>query len=268
MTGQKYEKLREDDEITLDVALQDVARRAGHTLRKHAFDMGSVTMKHDDDPVSSLDKRVEREIRENVANHMHANFIGEELGEEMCILNKYTWIIDPIDGTKSMLRGEFNTSLSIAIEKAGHLVAGCVYDFMRDIMYIGYHEQLKVIYNGKEVTAQKIPETKKRVIIDGPGVRDLDITRFLEEDGAKLIEKNGSIALAMAQVAAGVYDGMVYQTNNKWNVWDIAAGYYLLTCTGCVLDLDLKKKDYARPHKGIVGLGKDINPLYLAEHVR
>jgi myo-inositol-1(or 4)-monophosphatase len=249
--------------MDLEKLLVEVAKCAGDTLKTHAFDMGDITMKHDDDPVTSLDKAVEKSIRKNVLEHMPANFIGEEYGREDNGAD-CTWIIDPIDGTKSMIAGEFNTSLSIGIEKGGKLVAGCIYDFMRDIMYLGYEDKLHVYHNGGEVAHQKMPVCQKRIIIDGEGIRNTEIVRALQHlEDIKIIEKNGSIALAMAQVASGVYDGMVYKTNNNWNSWDIAGGLYLLNCTGQALNLELESISLDVPQQGIIGINHNMLPAIL-----
>jgi myo-inositol-1(or 4)-monophosphatase len=240
--------------MDLEKMLVEVTRNAGKILMEQAFEMGEITMKHADDPVTSLDRKVEENIKKEISEKMPANFIGEEYGVEDNGA-EYTWIIDPIDGTKSMIAGEFNTSLSIAVEHDGKLVGGCVYDFMRDILYLGYDKNLKVYHGGQKVAHSRVPRQLPRIIIDGDDVKDFGMVRALEhQQGVKLIEKNGSIALAMAQVAAGVYDGMVYNTSKSWNVWDIAGGYYLLGCTGCVLNLDGEEIDYTIPQKGIIGM--------------
>jgi myo-inositol-1(or 4)-monophosphatase len=249
-----------------EIILRDVAQRAGEMLRAYAFDMGEITLKHADDPVTGLDKRVEQAIKEDVLSRMPANFIGEEFGKEDNNAN-CTWIIDPIDGTKSMIFGEFNTSLSIGVEQDGELIAGCVYDFMRDIMYVGHEKKLQVYHNGICVRQSKMPGGKHRIAVDGDNVRDTVIVKALQKlDDVRIIEKNGSIALAMAQVAAGVYDGMVYQTSKRWNAWDIAGGLYLLNCTGVALSQDFKPIALDSPQQAIIGMNNAMLPALLAAY--
>jgi fructose-1,6-bisphosphatase/inositol monophosphatase family enzyme len=258
----------EAGKMDIEQLLIGVAKDGGELLRSHAFEMGEITMKRGNDPVTSLDRAVEQSIRENVLNHMPANFIGEELGKAEHGAD-YTWIIDPIDGTKSMIAGEFNTSLSIGIEHGHRLIAGCVYDFMRAIMYVGYDKELHVYHNDREVVHSRLPHNEARIIIDGNGVRDTAIVKAFQQSGqVKIIEKNGSIALAMAQVASGVYDGMVYKTDNRWNIWDIAGWLYLLNCTGQALDLDLEPLSHDTPQQGIIGVNCNLllAPIVSREH--
>ncbi|NCN58674.1 hypothetical protein COW99_05215 [Candidatus Roizmanbacteria bacterium CG22_combo_CG10-13_8_21_14_all_38_20] len=61
----------------------------------------SVQVKKDNSPVTIADKEAETAIRE----HMHKafpnhGFLGEEQGRNTTD-SEYTWIIDPIDGTKN-----------------------------------------------------------------------------------------------------------------------------------------------------------------------
>ena len=55
------------------------------------------------DPVTKIDIEMERLIRKlirlNFGNH---NIIGEELEDEIKS-SDYTWVIDPIDGTKNLI---------------------------------------------------------------------------------------------------------------------------------------------------------------------
>ena len=96
--------------------LKKIVFKVGAFLRKNAFNHGLINWKGEFDPVTNLDKKVEKLIRKEVLKLMNANFLGEEFGFED---NKsdITWVIDPIDGTKSFIIKEFNSSISIAILK-------------------------------------------------------------------------------------------------------------------------------------------------------
>tara|TARA_B100000989_G_scaffold294175_2_gene272785 strand:- start:10608 stop:11384 length:777 start_codon:yes stop_codon:yes gene_type:complete len=55
------------------------------------------------DPVTEIDVEMEKIIRNTIKkNFKNHNIIGEELEDEN-INSNYTWIIDPIDGTKSLI---------------------------------------------------------------------------------------------------------------------------------------------------------------------
>lgn len=86
-----------------------MALRAGKLaeaeILKH-FERGvSVEWKADLTPVTIADKKAEEVMRNFLLSEMPgAGFIGEEFGVESPEA-KYQWIIDPIDGTKSFIRG-------------------------------------------------------------------------------------------------------------------------------------------------------------------
>jgi histidinol-phosphatase len=85
-----------------------------------------VTTKPDLTPVSEADQAVERAIRERLAHATNHAVLGEEYGAEPRPDEdaEYRWIIDPIDGTKSYVRGLPIWATLIGLEHAGELVLG------------------------------------------------------------------------------------------------------------------------------------------------
>ena len=109
----------------LDLALElaDVAD-AITTARFRANDL-HVTTKPDLTPVSEADHAVERAIRDGLSETGHA-VLGEEFGSDpgANAAAEFRWIIDPIDGTKSYVRGLPIWCTLIGLEHAGELVLG------------------------------------------------------------------------------------------------------------------------------------------------
>jgi len=64
------------------------------------------------------------------------------------------------------------------------------------------------------------------------------LKKQLTAKGYRVAHPGGSIALSMAQLAAGNMDGLVIGNDGgKGSSWDVAAGYYLLKGNGfCTLD--------------------------------
>ncbi|MBS0243696.1 MAG: histidinol-phosphatase, partial [Proteobacteria bacterium] len=57
------------------------------------------------DPVTEADRGAERAIRKVLAKrHPEHGILGEELGEQVSG-SPYTWVIDPIDGTRAFITG-------------------------------------------------------------------------------------------------------------------------------------------------------------------
>jgi histidinol-phosphatase len=86
-----------------------------------------VTLKADDSPVTEVDIAAEKAIRSILIDALpEAAFYGEETGHSGGSGGraKYRWLVDPIDGTKSFIRGMPFYSTQIALEADGQLVLG------------------------------------------------------------------------------------------------------------------------------------------------
>jgi histidinol-phosphatase len=94
------------------------------TARFRAHDL-HVETKPDLTPVSEADRAVETEIRDRLARvHPADAILGEEHGTTGDADRR--WIIDPIDGTKSYVRGVPVWATLLALEVGGELVLGVV----------------------------------------------------------------------------------------------------------------------------------------------
>src|SRR5437588_8344920 len=86
----------------------------------------AVETKPDMTPVTEADTAVERMVRERLAAARPGDVVlGEEYGEPEAD-GARRWIIDPIDGTKSYVRGLPVWGTLLALEADGELVAGVV----------------------------------------------------------------------------------------------------------------------------------------------
>ncbi len=86
-----------------------------------------ITTKPDDTPVTEVDHGVERAIREHLGIYAREHAVlGEEFGYDASDESEFRWIIDPIDGTKSYLRGVPIWATLVGLEWAGEMVVGVV----------------------------------------------------------------------------------------------------------------------------------------------
>jgi histidinol-phosphatase len=82
-----------------------------------------VTTKPDFTPVTEADHAIERSIREQVAARRPGHAIlGEEFGGDAVAVAGWRWVIDPIDGTKSFVRGNETWGTLIALQHDGQSV--------------------------------------------------------------------------------------------------------------------------------------------------
>src|SRR5476649_448783 len=89
-----------------------------------------VETKPDLTPVTEADQAVERALREHLAVHAPGHgVLGEEYGDDadrVATDGEFRWVIDPIDGTKSYVRGVPVWATLIALEHRGVPVVGVV----------------------------------------------------------------------------------------------------------------------------------------------
>jgi len=87
-----------------------------------------VEIKADQTPVTVADRKAEDVIREAILGEFpDHSIIGEERGVSRGAgghESRFTWLIDPIDGTKSFVRGYGMFSCQIALMENDHLVLG------------------------------------------------------------------------------------------------------------------------------------------------
>jgi histidinol-phosphatase len=103
------------------------ARAAGEIALRYFRTELTVETKPDRSPVTEADRACERRIAEILREAFpDYGFCGEEMGEQAGRASK-RWIIDPIDGTKSFIRGIPFFATLIALEEEGEVTAGVVH---------------------------------------------------------------------------------------------------------------------------------------------
>ena len=106
----------------------EIARQAGSlTLQYFQQDNYRVSQKADDSPVTIADQQAERLLREQIETAFPADgIIGEEFGEQSGT-SDYSWVLDPIDGTKSFISGVPLYGTLIGVEHQQQGVIGVIF---------------------------------------------------------------------------------------------------------------------------------------------
>lgn len=113
------------------------------------------------DPVTKLDIMSERIIRKKILKYFpHHNIIGEEF-KNKTIVSRYTWVIDPIDGTKSMIMGLPTWSNLIGLYKDGKCILSWANFPELNKYYIAY-ENKSLVFQDKKF--KKIQTNKKATL--------------------------------------------------------------------------------------------------------
>ena len=179
------------------------------------------------DFVTNADLKVENTIIDELKKAKpNYSIISEEKGFENNRDSK-TWIIDPIDGTINFLHGVPHFAISIALKENDEIIAGLIYDPIKNEMFYG-EKNNGAFFNNHRVRVSKKTELSECLFVTGGK---------LMSDYEFTYRKSGSAALDLAYVAAGRYDGY-FQKN--LNIWDIAAGIIILKEAGGILnEIDL-----------------------------
>lgn len=107
-------------------AAAELARVMGDAALRHYRANLTVETKSDGSPVTVADRGAERVAREWLAARFPDDgILGEELGETSPAA-KRRWIIDPIDGTKSFVRGVPLWGSLVAVAEGEHVLAGAI----------------------------------------------------------------------------------------------------------------------------------------------
>ena len=116
------EKINEDLQLRMDFALE-LVKLCGDIIRKKWSTPGEIQTKSDGSWVTDLDQFIETEIRNAITEKFPDDGI---IGEEFQHLNKrgeYTWTVDPIDGTSSLVAGVplFGTIIGVIFNKKARI---------------------------------------------------------------------------------------------------------------------------------------------------
>jgi myo-inositol-1(or 4)-monophosphatase len=148
----------------------------------------------------------------------------------------YRWIVDPLDGTTNYVHGLEGFAVSIGLEHCGQLLAGVVYDPLRDYCYRAAAGEGAWL-NGKPLSTSGLSHLSEALLATSfpPRVRrdSPEIAHFVEVmSRCQSVRRMGSAALNFCYVSEGKLDGY-WATSNK--LWDIAAGVVILREAGGVV---------------------------------
>ena len=122
-----------------------------------------VEFKADDTPVTYADRKAEEVMREMIAREFPGHgIIGEEFGEENPGA-EYTWVLDPVDGTKSFAAGCPNFGTLICLRHKGEPIWGAIHISALGKLYIGNNEQC--LCNDRPVSLRQPPPLKECLLL-------------------------------------------------------------------------------------------------------
>lgn len=200
---------------------------------RHQFGQVPSEWKADETRVTFADfaisERIFSELRASFPEDDYASEETNPLDEVMNLDARYTWILDPIDGTNNYALGLPFCGISLALFKDGFPVYGLIYDFARDrLIHGGPGEGL--CDGPRRVQPGHPPLSARESIISVTFPLPLPVLHQLEPLlSVYRVRATGSTALNLAYTALGLSDGCVAYLAK---IWDIAAGCALLAASG------------------------------------
>lgn len=210
------------------------ARRGGEILLEK-FQRGiAVSHKGEVDLVTEADRLAEVAIVEVLRGTFPRHDILAEEGDYGSTDSHYRWIIDPLDGTTNYAHGFPWFAVSIALEVAGEIRLGVVFNPVSQEMFVA-EKGAGAFLNDYPLRVSAADQLANSLLATGfpydrktSPVNNFD--HFVNfQRAARACRRAGSASLDLACTAAGRFDGY---WEMKLKPWDVAAGKLLVEESG------------------------------------
>ena len=115
----------------------------------------NLSLKGDQSPVTQADREIEKLIRFTIQETFPThNIIGEEF-EDLNNESEFTWVIDPIDGTRSFIAGKHDFGTLIGLKQGQELIGGVIDCPALNERWISFEENLTTV-NGIKTVCQSV----------------------------------------------------------------------------------------------------------------
>jgi len=211
----------------------DIAREAG-TLLAHYFERRvAFELKGEFDLVTEADRASEKLVVERLRSRFPSHTIVAEEGGGHQSSSEYRWFVDPLDGTTNFAHSFPMFNVTLGLERAGELVAGVVYDPIREEMFTA-ERGAGAYLNNRRIRVSGAKRLEDSLASTGFPSRkrhhNVNIHFYYQLAMASHgVRRTGSAALDLAYVASGRLD-LFWEFGLK--PWDMAAGSLLVQEAG------------------------------------
>jgi myo-inositol-1(or 4)-monophosphatase len=228
----------------------EIAREAGALLANYFERRVAFELKGEFDLVTEADRASEKLVVERLRAHFPAHGIVAEEGGGHTSPSEFRWYVDPLDGTTNFAHSFPLFNVTLALEQAGEMIVGVVFDPIRQEMFTAERGSGAYL-NNRRMRVSKAARLDDALLSTGfPSRRrhlNLNIHFYHQLAMATHgVRRTGSAAIDLAWVACGRLDGF-------WefglNPWDMAAGRLLVTeAGGQVSDMKGGPHSFDSPH--------------------
>ncbi len=226
-----------------------IAREAGQLLMRYFGSSFATHQKQDDSPVTDADIEANRLITKALAELTPTiPVIAEEDDIHRPDHQEIFWLVDPLDGTRSFVRGEPEFTVNIGLVKDGVPALGVIYAPPQDALYWGMTGEKayrRVRGAAAETIAAREPAADGLVVVRSKSHPSPKTAAYLET--LKISEtRPSSSSFKFCEIAEGNAD--LYPRFGRTMEWDTAAGHaILLAAGGRVETVDGSPLTYGKP---------------------
>ncbi len=198
----------------------ELTAASGPIIRRHFWNPAlAVEQKSDHTPVTAADRDAEAALRQLInARFPQHGIIAEEYGPERADA-EWTWVLDPIDGTKSFIHGVPLFGTLIGLQYQGQPVLGAIHQPIMDLLCVGDGVETKL--NGAPVRVRDtrtIPEATLLTTDVVDSARRHDAAAWKRLEGAAKLVRTWGDCYGYLLVATGQADMMCDAVMNLWDV--------------------------------------------------
>lgn len=198
------------------------------------FRQTDIEKKGHNDLVSYVDKEAEIRLVEALTSILPSSgFITEEK-TRIEQREKYTWIIDPLDGTTNFIHGLPCYCISIALLEDDRLIIGVVHELTRDECFYAWKDG-GAFMNGVKIEVSKVDKLSDSLVATGFPYHNYDRMKpYMQVFDHCMrhthgLRRLGSAAADLAYVACGRFETF-YEYG--LNPWDVAGGALIVQEAG------------------------------------
>ena len=219
-------------ELNARIAAAKRAVLAQTELLHREFGRAESKWKSDGSRVTAVDVAISEGIfRELAAQFPGDQYFSEELAESgapIPVTARFSWVLDPIDGTNNFALGLVHCAIALALCEQGEPIYGVVYDLSRRTLLHGGRGF--GVWDGERAARVSTAPHSRETLLGFHSPFDRALMPVASGLLANFkIRGLGSATLHLAYVAAGLLDGCV-DFNVK--IWDLAAAIPLVRAAG------------------------------------
>ncbi|MGV8169385.1 MAG: inositol monophosphatase family protein [Candidatus Nanoarchaeia archaeon] len=231
--------MKTKSEFNLDEAekfIQQITKNAGKIVGELYGKVGvAYTKKNPGDMVTKADLLSHKYLVSSIKKKYPTHGIISEEAKQDYKKTEYTWIIDPLDGTRNFATRTPLYGVMVALAKGDELLLGAIY--LPELKELCFARKGKGAFlNGKQIKCSNVNkleysygtsgcrQSQKSAPINGALIEKSETTSFW-------VNSIGCYAVMAAYVSSGRRDWLV--NSSVSGVWDLAAPYIIMKESGC-----------------------------------